>query len=222
MSSNISSNLKSSQKKFLLALHSSSEELGVGLIDCVNYPESPKYKIFDLGRRLSNDLMTCVEDMLPAKYWKYIARLSVAKGPGGFTGTRLTVVMARTLAQQLNCQLDGISSFALMAPRLSKELSKDQLEDPFWIITNLKRRGIVGGCYQLNKKISNSGVRSFLELKTPHLLPSDLEATPAINAKDDVRNDIMELLKFAEYADKRNIQSTWENVLPIYPTSPVG
>ena len=86
---------------WLLALHSSSPVLGVGLqrLDRPDLP--PTLARFDLGRDLANQLLGCIEQVLPAAQWPALGRLAVATGPGGFTGTRLTVVLARTLAQQL-------------------------------------------------------------------------------------------------------------------------
>ncbi len=52
--------------------------------------------------------------MVPQR-WAELAWLSVLKGPGSFTGTRVGVVVARTLAQQLNLPLFGFSSLAIAA-----------------------------------------------------------------------------------------------------------
>ena len=105
---------------FILALHSSTENLGIGLISLEN--DGPKYKnvTINVGRDLSKYLFKHIEEILPYKSWSRIKRLAVATGPGGFTGTRLTVILARTIAQQLNCSLDGISSYELMAYRVEK------------------------------------------------------------------------------------------------------
>ena len=111
-----------SAPSLLLALHSSSESLGVGLCDLQAPEAPPQCASFPLGRQLSNDLLPCVEQLLPAERWPQLARIVVATGPGGFTGTRLTVVLARTLAQQLQIPLHGFGSF-LLGGRLRK---KDQ------------------------------------------------------------------------------------------------
>ena len=120
--------------KYLLALHSSSETLGVALLNCAGINTTKQISTFPLGRALSKNLLSCVNELLPSEDWSQIVRLGVAIGPGGFTGTRLSVVMARTLAQQLGCSLDGVSSFSLMAPRLAQTLNSEQLQKPFWIV----------------------------------------------------------------------------------------
>ena len=55
-----------SAKPLLLALHSSSESLGVA-VQPLGQPAGPaRVASFPLGRRLSNELLPCVEQLLPA------------------------------------------------------------------------------------------------------------------------------------------------------------
>ena len=103
--------------RWLLALHSSSDLLGVGL-QPLGRAEGPVLAVFPGGRDLSAGLLGALEQVLPAAAWPSLGRLAVAIGPGGFTGTRLTVTRARTLAQQLGIPLYGGGSFQLMAQRL--------------------------------------------------------------------------------------------------------
>ena len=124
-------NFYTPNSKYLLALHSCSESFGIAIKDTENPKKIIKSEIFNIGRSLSNKLFSCIETILPRKFWKQIIRISVAKGPGSFTSTRLTVSMARTIAQQLDCSLDSMSSFHLMAPRLYKDLAKKQILNPF-------------------------------------------------------------------------------------------
>ena len=126
--------------------------------------EPPRVQAFPLGRSLANALFGCVEAVLPASRWRELGRLAVATGPGGFTGTRLTVVMARTLAQQLALPLDGIGSFALIARRLLATRGPE-LAAGFWLIQELPRRGVVAGLYAADPS-SAAGV---LEWRSPRL-----------------------------------------------------
>jgi tRNA threonylcarbamoyl adenosine modification protein YeaZ len=131
-------------ERWLLALHSSGETLGVA-VQRLGGQELPRLAAFPLGRGLSGALLTCVESVLPASQWPSLGRLAVAIGPGGFTGTRLTVVLARTLAQQLGLPLDGVGSFRLIAQRLLGQGAVPQ--GPFWVVQELPRRGLVAGLY---------------------------------------------------------------------------
>ncbi len=207
---------------YLMALHSSSDCLGVAVLDCREPIKSRRSATFQVGRQLSNSLLSCVAEILPIADWAQIGRLAVATGPGGFTGTRLTVVMARTLAQQLGCYLDGVSSFALMAPRLVLELPENQRKQPFWIVQPLPRRGVIGGCYQMKEPFGSSCRHEVLELETPHLLEEGCEVSPALNALDDVSTDVESLLERCFLAHRSAQRAHWSATLPIYPTSPVG
>ena len=100
----------SARASLLLALHSSSDCLAVGL-QPLAATEPPQVRAFPLGRQLSGALLPCLEQLLPAPRWSELGRLVVATGPGGFTSTRLTVVLARTLAQQLAVPLQGVGSY---------------------------------------------------------------------------------------------------------------
>ncbi len=180
-----------------------------------------KKEVFNIGRSLSNKLFSCIEKILPRKYWKQIIRISVAKGPGSFTSTRLTISMARTIAQQINCPLDALSSFHLMAPRLYKKLNKSQTLNPFWIQDILPRRGILAGKYQLLKIHQDSNLHEFSELIAPKLIKNEEEINPAIMASNDIEKDIISLIDFSQYCQDLKINSNWKKTLPIYPTSPI-
>ena len=208
-----------SKSKYLLALHSCSESFGIAVKDIENPESKVKSKVFNIGHSLSNKLFSCVEEILPRKFWNQIIRISVAKGPGSFTSTRLTISMARTIAQQINCSLDSISSFHLMAPRLYKNLN--QTFYPFWIKDMLPRRGVVAGKYQLLKIHKESNFYEFSELISPQLIKNEKEISPSINASNDIEEDIISLINFCQYCHKKRINSNWANTLPIYPTSPI-
>jgi len=117
--------------------------------------------------------------------------------------------MARTLAQQLDCPLLGVSGFALMAQRLQCR------EQPFWITQELPRRGVVAGCFRLDGE-------TVTELEPPHLLSEGQIVTPALEAEVDVEADVAALLAVLQQRLERGDHLPWQAVLPIYPTSPVG
>ena len=215
--------LDSKKSSLLLALHSSTESLGVGVWDSSRPPNSThRIEIFPIGRSLSNKLIECVEEILPKHLWSKLSRIAVAIGPGGFTSTRLTVVMARTLSEQLNCPLDGISSFELMAPRLIKSIPFKKRKDPFWIIQPLKRRGIIAGKYLVKEQVSDlSKQTEVLEIEAPHLLPIGSKVEPALEATEDLHSDVIRLLNISATSHHLKKKANWNNVLPIYPTSPV-
>lgn len=201
---------------WLLALHSSTQVLGVGVRPLVaDGADQQRIAAFPLGRALANDLLACVEQLLPPEQWPQLSRLAVATGPGGFTGTRLTVVLARTLAQQLHVPLDGFSSFLLVARRL-------ELNQPTWLTQELPRRGVVAGLYGPD----SSALGGMAELRPPRLVAS-LEALdgvpmPLCQPAEVVQpDDVAQLLDLSAAAGSRGLGAPWQSVLPLYPTSPV-
>ena len=195
----------------LLALHSSSPVLGLGMLDLDRPEHPPQLLAVGLGRALSNELLTCLEQLLPAQRWPELTRLAVATGPGGFTGTRLTVVLARTLAQQLQLPLDGLSSFLLIAIRLG-------LSEPTWLCQTLPRRGVVAGLYGPDAAAPGGMV----ELQSPRLFASEAElpSGPRQAAEVQLPADLEPMLQIG--AACRSLPAPWQAVLPLYPTSPVA
>ena len=214
-------NFHHSKSKYLLALHSCSECFGIAVKATENPEQLIKSEVFHIGRSLSNKLFSCIETIFPRKFWKQIIRISVAKGPGSFTSTRLTISMARTIAQQIDCSLDSISSFHLMAPRLYEDLEKNQIFNTFWITDVLPRRGIVAGKYQLVKIHKESNFHEFNEIISPQLIRNQKLINPSISASNNIEKDIISLINFSQYCQNSKVQSNWQKTLPIYPTSPI-
>ncbi|MCP9772535.1 tRNA (adenosine(37)-N6)-threonylcarbamoyltransferase complex dimerization subunit type 1 TsaB [Synechococcus sp. Tobar12-5m-g] len=203
---------------WLLALHSSSDTLAVGLQPLGG--GAATLATHPLGRSLGNDLLACVEQLLPASRWRELGRLAVATGPGGFTGTRLTVVLARTLAQQLDRPLDGFSSFLLIARRLWLAGEAGARGEPFWITQTLPRRGLVAGRYQADP-VALGGLA---EDEVPRLFsaPATLAGQACFEARVDASADLTQLLLLSQAAAVAGWPAPWQPVLPIYPTSPVA
>ena len=168
-----------------------------------------------------NQLFKSIETLLPSKFWSQIVRVAVATGPGGYTGTRITIVFARTIGQQLNCQVDGISSFELMVPRLISSLNDYEIKKSFWITKSLKRHGLIGGKYKIinSNKLDKKLITK--ELISPCLVSSISNLEKQLFATDNIKEDIVRLLEISLSFYKRKKKSSWQKILPIYPTSPV-
>ena len=125
-----------------LAIHTSSPELGLALCDDQG---TLRQQTWPLGRDLTAYLHTALAEFIAPYTWADLTYLAVAKGPGGFTGTRIGVVAARTLAQQLEIPLFGISSLAAAAESLRHALPHHSIA----VEMRAQRGELYGALYEL-------------------------------------------------------------------------
>jgi tRNA threonylcarbamoyl adenosine modification protein YeaZ len=189
-----------------LALHTSGSDLGLALLE----GEERRSVCLPVGRALANALPGAVAGLLPPHRWPELTWMAVALGPGSFTATRLGVVMARTIAQQVGCRLHGFGSFLLVAHRRRREL---EAVGPVWIGQTLPRRGIVAGRYGL-------AAGCLVELAPPRLEPGPLRG-PFWEVDQAAAEDALGLLGLGLEAEAAAGSGDWRLVLPLYPTAPV-
>ncbi|MGB7413878.1 MAG: tRNA (adenosine(37)-N6)-threonylcarbamoyltransferase complex dimerization subunit type 1 TsaB, partial [Thermosynechococcaceae cyanobacterium] len=102
----------SSSFQYALGIDTASPTLRLGLS---NFAEVNHHQAWTVGRDLSLYLHQHLSELIQPHTWSELTWIAVVKGPGGYTGTRLGVVTARTLAQQLHLPLYGVSTLALFA-----------------------------------------------------------------------------------------------------------
>lgn len=97
-----------------LLMDTSSKAMSVALVD----DEQVVMEITMTGKKNhSLTLMPAIENMMKETGWKPtdLERIVTAKGPGSYTGVRIAVTTAKTLAWTLNIPLSLVSSLALLA-----------------------------------------------------------------------------------------------------------
>jgi tRNA threonylcarbamoyl adenosine modification protein YeaZ len=99
-------------KKYALAIHTTTPELGLAIS---NFAGETRTDVWNLGREVSSYIHQYLIEFIKPQTWADLAFIAVAKGPGGFTGTRIGVVIARTLGQQLDIPVFAISTLAAVA-----------------------------------------------------------------------------------------------------------
>jgi tRNA threonylcarbamoyl adenosine modification protein YeaZ len=107
-----------------LALHTSSRELGLAL---ALGPQLVRHQAWDLDRALSNYLHAYLQDFIRPQTWQDLSYLAVAQGPGSFTSTRMGLVTARTLGQQLDIPVFALSSLLAYGQSLMETLEPTQI-----------------------------------------------------------------------------------------------
>lgn len=129
----------------LLSIDTSNYALGVALLDgnqvigeyITNIKKNHSVRVMPAIEALMKDC-----DMKPSD----LSKIVVAKGPGSYTGVRIGVTIAKTLAWTLNIPLTGVSSLEVLAASAGRYF--DGLISP---IFDARRGQIYTGLYQFDK-----------------------------------------------------------------------
>ena len=97
-----------------LVIHSTDNSFGFGYRK-KNTLESDELFIKKFDNDLCNNLINDLNKFISKENLQKINKLSVSIGPANFNASRLIVVLARTISQQINCPLESFSSFEIMA-----------------------------------------------------------------------------------------------------------
>lgn len=221
------SNLES--KKYGFALHSSSSELGLALS---NFADESRCQTWNLGRDLSTHLHQYLTEFIQPQSWEELAFIAVSQGPGSFTSTRIGMVTARTLAQQLDIPLWSISTLAAVAWHHYQEIEiqarLQTFPNPTIALQMPAQRGqIFAAIYQLSS--SNLGLTPLFPDAV--LTPEDWQNTLNhwstsyqlidIPADSGLGTSVSSLLELA-YGDwQQGKRPHWSEALPFYGQHPV-
>ncbi|MEG5137615.1 MULTISPECIES: tRNA (adenosine(37)-N6)-threonylcarbamoyltransferase complex dimerization subunit type 1 TsaB [unclassified Microcoleus] len=211
-----------SVKKYGLALHTATPELGLAIS---NFDGDSRYQTWNLGRSLATDLHQHLVEFIAPQTWANLAFIAVAKGPGGFTGTRMGMVTARTLAQQLNIPVFAVSTLAAVAwleppqPPLDKGGLLDiALQMP------AQRGQLFGAVYSVN---SNSGLTELFPDTVmtaeswQEKLASWENSYQLIEVGSELGASVSGVLDLAYLEWKQGSRPNWSDALPYYGQHPV-
>jgi len=203
--------------RFGLALHTCTADLGlaIGRAD-----GSDRCRVWQLGRELSSHLHLYLAEFLLPQSWQDLGLVAVAKGPGGFTGTRIGVVTARTLAQQLDLPLFGISTLAAIA---WAGVEKAGMQGVIAVEMRAQRGELFTAIYE-------AGEQGLSPLQSDTVMRGDrwqeiLEHQPTpdhrIQADTDLAATVDSLLHLAWLEWQQGKRPHWSEVLPFYGQHPV-
>ncbi|WP_036478354.1 tRNA (adenosine(37)-N6)-threonylcarbamoyltransferase complex dimerization subunit type 1 TsaB [Myxosarcina sp. GI1] len=208
----------SSSDKYALALHTTTPYLGIAidnrLGDC-------REQTWNLGRDLSSHLHLYLQEMLQPQTWQDLKYVAVARGPGGFTGTRVGVATARTIAQQLDIPLFGISTLAAIAFAAVKNYNSNKL----LAVQMPARQGqLFVAIYQFDSshtlQVRLADTTMTLE-NWQATLASLTEPYQTIEAPENLATTVTALIELAEQQWQQQKFSYWSEVIPFYGQSPV-
>ncbi|TWH43192.1 tRNA threonylcarbamoyl adenosine modification protein YeaZ [Dulcicalothrix desertica PCC 7102] len=203
--------------KYGIALHTTTPELGLAISNSID----TRYQVWNLERELSSHLHAYLMEFIKPQTWKDIAFIAVAKGPGGFTGTRIGMVAARTLGQQLNIPVFAISTLAAVA----KMKENEKLDTDIIAVQMPAQRGqLFGAVY---KKVSDgAGINTLLNdtVFTPLAWQSKLasfDSYDLVEAKFGLAATVTSILQLAYYDWQQGRRPIWSEALPFYGQHPV-
>ena len=136
----------------VLAFDTSSKALSVALLEDENRLAELTLTI---KKNHSITLMPTIEFLIASIDWKPtdLDRIVVAEGPGSYTGLRIAVATAKTLAQTLKIDLVGVSSLLALVP--------EEIEGLAIPVMDARRNHVYAGFYQEDQLVYPEGHLSF-------------------------------------------------------------
>ena len=141
--------LKERENYTTLVINSTDNSFGFGYRKNNNF-ESDKLFIKKFDNNLCNNLINDLNKFISKENLKKVKKISVSIGPANFNASRLVVVLARTISQQINCPLESFSSFEIMSRRIASKNNIFRNNQSFWIYKKLKRKGFIAGKYEIS------------------------------------------------------------------------
>ena len=139
----------------VLAFDTSSKALSLAILEDKQVLAETTINI---KKNHSITLMPAIDFVMASLDWtpKDLDRIVVAEGPGSYTGLRIAVATAKTLAHTLNIELVGMSSLLALVPR--------QQEGLLVPLMDARRNNVYAGFYENAKPVMPEAHLSFAEV----------------------------------------------------------
>ncbi|MDA9692127.1 molecular chaperone [Prochlorococcus sp. AH-736-N03] len=213
--------LKQRENYPILVIYSTDNSFGFGYRKNKN-SESDELFIKKFDNDLCNNLINDLNKFISKENLQKINKLSVSVGPANFNASRLIVVLARTISQQINCPLDSFSSFEIMAKRIALKNNIFINKKSFWIYKKLKRKGFIAGKYKICHNEKNPSDLVIRETVLPKVIKELDSKELFFEAIYDAKEDLKELLDSSNKNLLNSNLDSWKKVLPLYPISPIN
>lgn len=204
-----------------LALHTTSSQLGLAVS---NFEDDTRFSTWDLGRDLSSHLHQYLTEFIAPQTWSDLSFIAVAKGPGSFTSTRIGVVTARTMAQQLDIPLFAISTLAAVAWSYLSHQKTDPEKKAIALQMPAQRGQLFTAIYQLLPVASLTQLLPDAVM-APETWQQTLDALTMpcqlIDAPVALGDSVTSLLELAELDWQLEKRPHWSEALPFYGQHPV-
>jgi tRNA A37 threonylcarbamoyladenosine modification protein TsaB len=204
-----------------LAIHSTDDSFGFGYRKN-NDLKSDEIFIKKFDNDLCNNLINDFNNFISKETLQKVNKISVSTGPANFNASRLIVVLARTISQQINCPLNSFSSFEIMAKRIASKNNIFINKQSFWIYKKLKRKGFIAGKYKICNNEQKNADLVIQEVLLPKLIQELDSKELFFEANYDDKEDLKELLDSSNKNYLNRDLNSWQKVLPLYPISPIN
>lgn len=136
----------------VLAFDTSNQALAVALVEDGRLQTE---MTLTLKKNHSISLMPTIDFLMQSVGWRPadLERLVVAQGPGSYTGLRIGVVTAKTLAYTLGIDLVGVSSLQVLVPK--------DIEGLVVPIVDARRNHVYAGFYENRQSVKSDTYLSF-------------------------------------------------------------
>ena len=213
--------IKQRENYSTLVINSTDNSFGFGYRKN-NDSKSDELFIKKFDNDLCNNLINDLNKFISKENLRKINKLSVSVGPANFNASRLIVVLARTISQQINCPLDSFSSFKIMAKRIASKNNIFINKKSFWIYKKLKRKGVIAGKYEICYDEKNPSDLVIRETTLPKVVKELDSKELFFEAIYDDKEDLKELLDLSKKNLLNSNIDSWQKVLPLYPISPIN
>ncbi|MEM9923017.1 MAG: tRNA (adenosine(37)-N6)-threonylcarbamoyltransferase complex dimerization subunit type 1 TsaB [Cyanobacteria bacterium P01_D01_bin.50] len=204
--------------KYGLALHTTTPELGLAISNFADDYRSDRWK---LERNVSNLMHQYLMEFIKPQTWADMAFVAVARGPGGFTGTRIGVVAARTLGQQLNIPVFPVSTLAAVAWE-----NRGDNDAAIAVQMPAQRGRVFAGIYQVSR--DGSGLTTVMPdtVLMPQVWQEKLdighENYQLVEANSGLAATVTSILQLAYLDWQQEKYPDWTEALPFYGQHPVN
>tara|TARA_B100000003_G_C10815556_1_gene324617 strand:+ start:110 stop:763 length:654 start_codon:yes stop_codon:yes gene_type:complete len=214
-------NFKPRKNYTTLVIHSTDNSFGFGYRKDNNL-ESDELFMKKFDNDLCNNLVNDFNKFISKKNLQKVNKISVSTGPANFNASRLIVVLARTISQQINCPLDSFSSFEIIAKRIASKNNIFTNKQSFWIYKKLKREGFIAGKYEIDHNEQKKEDLVIRETIVPKFIKECKSKELFFEANYEDKEDLKELLNLSNKSLLNTNLNSWQNVFPLYPISPIN
>ncbi len=103
------------------------------------------------GESTTRLLAPTIAEQLAAVGWKprQLDLIAVSQGPGSFTGLRVGVTTAKTLAYAAGAEVIGVHTLEAIAWQAAGRVAGGSADRPVWALLDAQRRQLFAACYRL-------------------------------------------------------------------------